>query len=256
MFGGSAPEPNKANLKELISVMKKESCHLGLATDGDADRFGIVDSDGTFITPNETIAVLLYNLAKNRKWKGVVTRSVMTTHLIDRIAEKFGLEVKETPVGFKYIGEILVNEGDNFIIGGEESGGLTIRGHVPEKDGVLACLLMAETVAVSKKSVKKILAEIYKLVGKVYTDRLNFRLTHEKMDKFRQSLQKGLQPRVAGFKLDKVNTLDGYKFIFKDGSWMGIRLSGTEPVVRLYVEADSEAKIKKLLAAGSRLVKK
>ena len=254
MFGGSAPEPNKANLKELISVMKKESCHLGLATDGDGDRFGIVDSDGTFITPNETIAVLLYSLAKNRKWTGVVARSVMTTHLIDRIADKFGLEVKETPVGFKYIGEILVNEGENFIIGGEESGGLTIRNHVPEKDGVLACLLMAETVAVSKKTVKKILAEIYKAVGRIYTDRLNFRLTHEDMDKFRENLKKGVQPKIAGFKLSDVVTIDGYKFLFKDGSWLGIRLSGTEPVVRLYVESDSLVKIKKLISAGKKLV--
>jgi alpha-D-glucose phosphate-specific phosphoglucomutase len=254
LFGGHAPEPSEDNLKELMKLMKKESCHLGVATDGDADRFGILDSDGTFINPNQTIAVLLYHLIKTRNWTGVVARSVMTTNLIDKIAAKFGVEVKETPVGFKYIGDILVNSGNDFIIGGEESGGLTIRGHVPEKDGVLACLLVVEMVAMHKKPIKRILAEIEKLVGPVYNDRLNFHLTKEDMANFRSRLQKNLPSEFAGIAVKDTVTIDGYKFILKDGSWLGIRLSGTEPVVRVYLESDKQATLKKLIAAGKSFV--
>lgn len=254
LFGGRSPEPSQENLSELRAIVKKESCHLGLATDGDADRFGILDSDGTFISPNETIALLLYHLVTTRGWKGVVARSVMTTHLIDRLAKKFDLDMRETPVGFKYIGEILVKEGDNFIIGGEESGGLTIRGHVPEKDGVLACLLVAEMVAMSKKPIRKILADIEKLVGQVHTGRLNFHLTPDEMEAFRGRLQKGTPSAFGPLKVKELITLDGYKFILEDGSWLGVRLSGTEPVVRLYLETDSAAKMKKLLSLGRNFI--
>jgi alpha-D-glucose phosphate-specific phosphoglucomutase len=254
LFHGHAPEPAAANLTELTAIMKKESCDLGLATDGDADRFGIVDADGTFINPNLTIALLLYHLVTTRQWKGVVARSVMTTSLIDKIAHHFGIEVIETPVGFKYIGEAMVNHPKEFIIGGEESGGLTIRGHVPEKDGILACLLVAEAVAMSSKPIAKILAEIEGLVGPVHSDRYNFRLGQDAMDDFRARLQRDLPADFAGIKVAKVVTLDGYKFLLEDGSWLGVRLSGTEPVVRLYLESDSPAKMKKLIAAGKRFV--
>jgi phosphomannomutase len=255
MFGGHAPEPNEDNLRPLHSIMKKESCKLGLSTDGDADRFGILDADGSFINPNQTVAVLLYHLIKSRNWKGVVARSVMTTHLIDRVAEKFGVEVRETPVGFKYIGEVMTKEPNDFIIGGEESGGLTIRGHVPEKDGVLACLLVAEMVAINRKPIKKTLEEIAKLVGPVYSDRMNFHLTAEEMESFRARLCGAMPSEFGGLKVKKTITLDGYKFVLEDGSWLGVRLSGTEPVVRLYLESDSTSKMKKLANSGKRFIK-
>ncbi|MBN1621252.1 MAG: phosphoglucomutase/phosphomannomutase family protein [Endomicrobiales bacterium] len=255
-FKGGSPEPSEENLKELIQIVKKESCHLGIATDGDADRFGILDSSGTFINPNQVISLLLYHLVKTRKWSGVVARSVMTTHLVDKIARKFGLEVKETPVGFKYIGEIMVREKEDFIIGGEESGGLTIRDHIPEKDGILACLLVAEMVAMSKKSLKRNLEEIMKLVGPVYTKRLNFHLTFDEIESFRLRLQKKLPTDIAGLKVKNTVTIDGYKFILADDSWIGMRFSGTEPVVRLYVEADSVNKMNKLVLNGKKFIKK
>ncbi len=256
MFGGAAPEPNQQNLKELAGIVKKEASNLGVATDGDGDRFGFIDSDGSFINPNQTLAVLLYHMIKNRGVKsGVVARSVMTTHLLDKLAKKFGLALKETPVGFKYIGEILVDEGKNFIIGGEESGGLTIGGHVPEKDGILACMLMAEMTAMSKKPIKKMLAEIEKLVGTVLSERLNFHLSADEMDSFRARLKGPHPAEFAGIKVANLITIDGYKYVLEDGSWLGMRLSGTEPVVRLYVEADSAAKIKKLIASGNKFVK-
>jgi alpha-D-glucose phosphate-specific phosphoglucomutase len=256
LFGKSgSPEPNEENMNPLIEVIKKRSCDLALATDGDADRFGVLDSDGSFINPNEVISVLLYHLVKTRGWKGVVARSVMTTHLIDRLCLKFGLELKETPVGFKYIGEIMMKEGGNFIIGGEESGGLTIRGHVPEKDGVLACLLMAEMVAMHKKPVRKILKDIEKLVGPVHSKRLNFHLTFEEIESFRSRLKEKLPSEIDGLKVKETITLDGYKFVLEDGSWIGTRFSGTEPVVRLYVEADSVSKLNKLINSGKSFIK-
>lgn len=254
LFDGHSPEPCEANLKDLKSIIKKESYKIGLSVDGDADRFGIVDSDGTFITPNQVIPILLYHLNKTRGWKGVVVRSVMTSHMIDKLAAKLGIEVAETPVGFKYIGDILTQRPKDFIIGGEESGGLTIRGHVPEKDGIIACLLMAEAVAMNKKSLSAILKDITKLTGPVVTARENFRLPKEAMEKFRQTLQKKAPEKIAGMKIQKVVTLDGYKFILDEDTWIGFRLSGTEPIVRLYAESTTSAKLKKLVSAGEKFI--
>ncbi|MDR2708463.1 MAG: phosphoglucomutase/phosphomannomutase family protein [Elusimicrobiota bacterium] len=254
-FGGHSPEPSKENLTELTAIVKKESCKLGLATDGDADRFGILDFNGTFITPNQVISILLYHLNKTRGWTGIVARSVMTTHLIDKLAAKLGgIEVKETPVGFKYIGEIMEEFPKQFIIGGEESGGLTIRGHIPEKDGILACLLMAEAVAMSKKPVSALLKDIEKLTGKIFTERLNFRLPVEVMEQFRKKLKESDIKQFAGFTIKNKITLDGDKFILDDNTWIGFRLSGTEPVVRLYAESDTPAKLAKIVKEGKKFV--
>lgn len=248
LFGGMPPEPSKDNLGELLRILKKDRFHLGLGTDGDADRFGIIDSDGSFITPNDTIALLLDHLIKTRKWKGVVARSVMTTHLVDAVAKKHNVEVRETPVGFKYIGEVMTKE--NMIIGGEESGGLTILGHIPEKDGILACLLAAELVAVNKKPIKKILQQIYKEVGTILSTRLNFHLPQERMNGIKSKLEENPPSKIDSLKIKKTVRLDGYKFILEDGSWVGLRLSGTEPVIRIYVEAGSKKKLDGLITAS------
>ncbi len=254
MFGGGAPEPNEKNLTELFQIVKKESYKLGIATDGDADRFGIIDANGEFITPNQVIPVLLYHLNKTRGWTGIAARSVMTSHLLDRLAAKIGVKVLETPVGFKYIGDIMVKNPKEFIIGGEESGGLTIRGHIPEKDGILACLLMAEAVAMNKKSVTAMLRDITKITGEVLTSRLNFHLPAETMESFRNTLKTKSPGEIAGFKVREKITLDGDKFILDDNTWIGFRLSGTEPVVRVYAESDTQAKLNKLLKAGKAFV--
>jgi len=264
LFGKSgSPEPGKSNLGELVETMKREKLDIGLAVDGDADRFGIIDEDGTFFTPNLIISLLMWHLIKTRSWKGFAVRSVMTTHLIDRIAEKFGARVVERPVGFKYIGEEMVKDGSvypskkgYFIIGGEESGGLTIRGHVPEKDGILACLLVLEAISYNKKPLKEILSGVMAETGmNIYSDRLNFHLNEKQMDTIRTRLMKNPPKEIGGLKVKKLVTLDGYKFIFEDGvSWMGVRLSGTEPVARLYVESDKETKLKKLAAIGEEFL--
>ncbi|MDD5258975.1 MAG: phosphoglucomutase/phosphomannomutase family protein [bacterium] len=252
LFGGRPPEPAYENLPELVHIVKKEKCHLGLGTDGDADRFGIIDEQGNYIQPGHVIALLLDHLQKTRKWHGVVARSVMTTNFIDAVAQKHGVTVRETPVGFKYIGDILVKEG--LIIGGEESGGLTIHGHVPEKDGILACLLVAEMIAYRKKPLSRILADLHKEVGTFVFERVNFHVTTGRMAELKQTLKNNPPEHIAGIKVQKIVTLDGFKFILEDGSWVGLRLSGTEPVVRYYAEANSKPKLQKLINAGKKLV--
>ena len=253
LFGGSPPEPSFSYLGELVRTVEEEKCDLGLATDGDSDRFGIVDRDGTFISPNQVLALLLNHLVKTRNLKGIVARSVMTTSFIDAVARMHGIGVKETPVGFKYIAQVM-GEG-NMIIGGEESGGLTIGGHVPEKDGILACLLIAEMVAFAGKSIGEILNDLYKNVGVFLSERINFHLREEEMEALKGKLRKDLPEKIAGLKVEEVVNMDGLKFILSDGSWLGIRLSGTEPVVRLYVEAHEKEKLEKLKEAGEKLIR-
>lgn len=251
-FGGNNPEPSDEQLAELKARMKKEKLVAGFGTDGDADRFGIVDQDGTMLSPNEILPIVLQHLVKTRGWKGLVVRSVMTSHFIDAVAKHYGLPLRETPVGFKYIAEAMM-EG-NFLMGGEESGGLTINGHVPEKDGVLACLLMAEVRAVEKKSFKAILADLRKKVGPYLSNRINLHLSQEQMQNVRKRFETFTPNEIDGLAVKKIVRLDGFKFVFQDDSWMGVRLSGTEPVVRLYLESDSAKKLKELEKIGSKLI--
>lgn len=248
-FGGRPPEPSEENIHDLIEKMREDdTISLGLATDGDADRFGIVDRGGKYIEPNYIISLLLDYMMRTRGWKGGVARSVATTHLIDRVAKKHGIEVFETPVGFKYIGE-LISE-DRIVIGGEESAGLTIKGHVPEKDGILACLLVAEMVAREGKSVTEMLSNLYSEVGTVLTRRVNIHLEGSEL----KERLKTPPSSFAGLNVDKVITIDGTKLILSDGSWVLIRPSGTEPVVRFYAEAFSQEGLDKLTDAGKALI--
>lgn len=252
LFGGHAPEPSKENLTEMIEIMKKQKPHLGLGTDGDADRFGIVDSDGSFLTPNEILPLLLDHLVRTRKWDGIAARSVMTSHFLDAVAKQYDVEVRETPVGFKYIAEVMLKE--NFIVGGEESGGLTIKGHIPDKDGILACLLMAEVRAAARKPLRQCLIDLQKKVGYFYSDRMNFHLPPDRMDRLKDKLASKPPTSIGNFSVKRIVDMDGFKFILRDQSWIGIRLSGTEPVVRCYAESDSPSKLKNLIACGKKLI--
>jgi phosphoglucomutase len=253
-FGGESPEPSEKQLKELINMVKaKKNVNLGIATDGDADRFGIVDRNGRFIEPNIIIALLLDYLIETRGLKGGVARSVATTHFIDAVAKRHNRKVYETPVGFKYIGELL-SEG-KILIGGEESAGLSIRGHVPEKDGILACLLVAEMVASKKKSISELTDELYKKVGKFLTKRVNLHLTEDMKQHFMKKVKTPPQ-NIAGKKVVKVDRTDGTKLILEDGSWLLMRASGTEPVIRLYVESDSQKGLEKVSRAGEDFITK
>ncbi len=251
LFGGHAPEPDDHLLEDLRKKMRETKAHIGIATDGDADRFGIVDADGTFLQPNYVIALLFDYLVESRGWKNGVAKSVATTNLINAIAKARGVELFETPVGFKYIGELIMQ--DKIAIGGEESAGLSIRHHVPEKDGVLAGLLCCEMVARRGKSLGEQLKALCNQVGSYYPKRENFRLTPEVKEKFTEKLRS--DPReFCGHKVSEVVRTDGLKLVFEDGSWVCYRLSGTEPVVRVYSEARSERDSEKLSTAARQWI--
>jgi phosphoglucomutase len=251
LFGGHAPEPDDHLLGDCKTKMKEIGAALGIATDGDADRFGIVDGDGTFIQPNYIIALLFDYLVETRGWKNGVAKSVATTNLVNALADYHKVPLYETPVGFKYIGELII--ADKIAIGGEESAGLTIRGHVPEKDGVIAGLLVAEMVATRGKSLGTQLKELFGKVGSFYPVRENFRLTQEVKAAFTEKLK--VDPtELSGRKVSQVVRTDGLKLILEDGSWVCYRLSGTEPVVRAYSEARSEQDMEALKAAAEKFV--
>ena len=247
LFGGHAPEPEGHLLNEMRQKMKETGARIGIATDGDADRFGIMDEDGSFIQPNYIIAVLLDYLIETRGWKNGAAKSVATTNMINALADHHGVELYETPVGFKYIGELIKQ--DKIAIGGEESAGLSIRHHVPEKDGIIAGLLCCEAVARRGKSIGAQIQDLFGKVGSFYPNRENFRLTPEMKAKFTSKLQSD-PAELSGRKVSQVVRTDGLKLVFEDGSWVCYRMSGTEPVVRVYSEARSEAELEKLAASA------
>jgi alpha-D-glucose phosphate-specific phosphoglucomutase len=249
LFGGRSPEPDADHLEELRDVVLSKGCVLGLATDGDGDRFGVIDANGSFITPNQLIALLFDYLVESRNWNGGVARSVATSHLVDRVAKYRDRQVYETPVGFKYIGE-LINE-DKIILGGEESAGLSIKGHYPEKDGILACLLAAEAVASRGASLTDQLTALYSLVGKLESGRIGVRLTPQLMNSLKTKLDQ-TPADIGGRRIVETNRIDGAKFIFENGSWLLMRPSGTEPLVRIYAESESAKDLEVLLEQGRK----
>jgi phosphoglucomutase len=247
-FGGFPPEPAEKYIPDFLALVKNDpAIKLGIATDGDADRFGIVDADGTYIEPNYIIALLLDYLIRVRRMSGGVARSVATSHLIDAVARHHGVEVFETPVGFKYIGELISQ--NKIIIGGEESAGLSIMGHVPEKDGILACFLVAEMVAREGKSVSRLLEDLYCRVGRYLTRRENITLSPVIEEIFPARVD-NLPAEIAGAKVANVIKIDGTKLVLADGSWLLFRKSGTEPVVRLYGEASSSERLHEVMQSG------
>lgn len=237
LFGGGMPEPTDEILGELKTAVVQNGAALGLALDGDADRFGIVDDKGRFLTPNQVLYLLLRYLLATRDFRGPVARTLATTHMLDRVAAANGLGIIETPVGFKYIGECMREKG--CILGGEESGGLTIFGHVPEKDGILAGLLIAEMTAGSQKALSQIVKDFETEFGHLDSQRLD--IHYDIKDKERvMALMKEYRPRrVAGLEVDSISEMEGKKIRLDDGSWFLIRASGTEPLFRLYVEAEN-----------------
>jgi len=251
LFGGHAPEPEDHLLEPARKKMRDMKAHIGIATDGDADRFGIVDEDGTFLQPNYVIALLADYLVESRGWKNGFGKSVATTNLINALAKHHKVDLYETPVGFKYIGELIKD--DRIAIGGEESAGLSIRHHVPEKDGIIAGLLCCEMVACRKRSLGQQLTELFAKVGSFYPIRENFRLTPEVKGRFTEKLGLDLHT-FAGHKVSEVVRKDGLKLLLADGSWVCYRLSGTEPVVRVYSEASSQEGLKKLSAAAKQWI--
>ena len=251
LFGGHHPEPNAEGMTEVRQFVRKGKAKLGLGLDGDADRFGIVDADGTWLTPNQVLALTLYHLKKNRGWTGAAVRSVPSSHQIDSVAQLLGVKIHETPVGFKYIGALM--ESEPIIVGGEESGGLSVKGHVPEKDGILACLLMAELVATERKSLGRILKDLEKQTGEFHTDRINVAIPPDRKEALLAKLGSGL-PNIGPFPVQKFITTDGFKYLLPNNEWVAFRASGTEPLIRCYIEAKTSSSLKKLRSACQALL--
>lgn len=246
-FGGGMPEPKPKYLKELIEQVKKNTNSVGFANDGDSDRFGVINEKGEYVSPNEIIAILLIHLKKHKNYEGPLVKTVGASLLLNKVAEKLVVEVVETAVGFKHVGEAMRK--CNPIIGGEESGGLSIQGHIPEKDGILANLLILEAMAYENKSLCELQDELYDFVGcKFFNDRIDKHL--ENVEEIKPILEKyKLLANLGDFKVKNTDTKDGVKLYFDDNSsWILVRPSGTEPLLRIYFESDSLDKIEKLKA--------
>lgn len=253
LFGGFPPEPAEKNVQDLIACVKKEKAELGIATDGDADRYGIIDSDGAYIQANQILPLLLDYLVKTRPdWHGSVVRSVATSHMIDKVAKMYKLKLHETPVGFKYIGEIMTKE--DIIIGGEESNGLTVYRHVPEKDGIVACLLVVEMVARTKKNIRTLLKELEAKTGVFLSSRKNFKLTPAKKEALIKKLKNVKLAKIGKYPVKETITIDGFKFMLGEDTWIMTRFSGTEPIVRLYGEAKDQKTLNDIMAEGEKFV--
>ena len=253
LFGGTLPEPTGKSLEELKQRVTMGKANLGLALDGDADRFGIIDANGEYITPNQFLPLLYYHLLTVKGWRGPVARTVATTHLLDRLAAKYSQRVYESPVGFKYIGQNLLEK--ECILGGEESGGLSIKGHIPEKDGILAGLLAAEMVAYHGKSLTELLAQIYTEFGRLYSERLDIHTTPELKETILEQLKEFSPIELGGQRVVDKTSLDGVKLVLADGAWVLIRPSGTEPLFRIYTEANSLEQKEKLQQEVKSLLK-
>jgi phosphoglucomutase len=251
-FGGHRPEPSEEFLQDLAARVRATGAHLGLAVDADADRFGVMDAGGVYRDANTVLGLLFDYLIETRGWDGGVARSVATTHLLDRIAARYDRPVYVTKVGFKYLGEYINN--DQVVMVGEESEGFSMKHHLPEKDGVLAGILVAEMVARKGKGLPELIAELFAKVGPVYNRRLNFSLTPEVKERLLVRL-KTAPARFAGLAVTEHITLDGHKYLLEDGSWVCFRPSGTEPVVRFYFEASSLPELERLRDAGEALIR-
>ena len=263
-FGGKQSiEPKAENVPELIERVVFTDAVLGLVTDGDADRFGIIDRDGTYIEASYFMAALIDYLIKTRGWEsGTVVRNIPASHLIDAAVKLHkGIDLRYTPVGFKYIGEIMCEIPEKFLFGGESSSGLTIHNHIPEKDGIVAGLLAVEMVATTGKSISQLLDELYRRVGRYVFKQPNFRISEKQQNEVLERLEKNPPKKIAGKKVMETikpsdfENWDGYKFILEDGSWFALRLSGTEPLVRCYAEASEQDEVETLISAVEDWVK-
>ena len=252
-FGGHPPEPIAEHLEELTALVASGGYQVGFALDGDADRIGAVDERGEFFSSHRIFTVILRHLYERKGVRGGVVKTVSTTRMIDLLAAKYDLKLFETPIGFKHICEMMLEH--DILMGGEESGGLGVKGHIPERDGILMALLLLEAMAMSGKGLRALLEETMDEIGHFYYSRLDLPIENAAKKQLVQGLAAGGIGEIAGFRVARTNFSDGFKYILEDGSWLLIRPSGTEPVLRLYSEAGDPAKVAALLAAARGMAK-
>jgi alpha-D-glucose phosphate-specific phosphoglucomutase len=248
-FGGIHPEPMGRNLKELVVAVQNENAHLGVATDGDADRIGAVDEKGNFVDPHTIMALAVRYLVEKREMTGAIAKTISSTLMLNRLAKKYGLPLHETPVGFDVIADLMLN--DDVLLGGEESGGISIKGHIPEGDGILMGLLLMEIVAEAQVPLSELICDLQQLAGPTAYKRDDIRLkSFISKKEMVKRLVDCTPEKIAGETIVKVDSYDGVKYHLADDSWLLIRPSGTEPVLRVYAEAGSEAAVNELLQTG------
>jgi phosphomannomutase len=251
-FGGIHPEPIAKYLGALASAVSAGMGNFGLATDGDADRIGAMDERGNFIDPHKIMTLAFRYLVEERGWSGAVVRTVSTTRMVDRLAKRYGLKLYETPVGFNHIADYMINE--DILIGGEESGGISFKGHIPEGDGPIMGLLLVEIISAAKKSLYELVEDLLTDVGPAFYERKDLRLSHPvAKDEMTDYIARQAPSEIGNEKVTEVSNLDGVKYILADDSWLLIRPSGTEPVLRVYAEGRSMEMVKSILTYGERL---
>jgi phosphomannomutase len=250
-FGGTPPEPIGDNLQELCALLKSGRYRVGLALDGDADRIGAVDENGEFFSSHCIFTVILRHLIEHKNMRGGVVKTVSTTRMIDLLAEKFDLPLFETPIGFKHICELMLEK--DILMGGEESGGLGVKGHIPERDGILMGLLLLEAIAVSGKGLRQLLDETMDEIGHFFYRRIDRRIENDAKIELIARLTSQPPSVIDGRTVNGTNFSDGFKFIFENGDWLLIRPSGTEPVLRLYSEAATTDQVDRLLRAAGAI---
>jgi len=252
LFGGKLPAPNAHTLVQLSNYVTDRACDLGVATDGDADRLGVIDEKGGFIHPNTLLVLLYYYLVKYRGWQGPCVRNNSTTHLLDRVAAGLGQQCYEVPVGFKYV-SAKMSETDA-VIGGESSGGMAVRGHISGKDGIYAATLLTEMLAVTGKSISELYREITDTYGELQYREADFKMSPARKEELKTLLfEKELLPTLDG--MEKIDRSDGVKLWFSDGSWVICRFSGTEPLLRMAAEAETAERADSLIVAWRELLK-
>jgi phosphomannomutase len=253
LFGGVLPEPMPWSLELTSRVIRERGALMALITDGDADRVGAMDERGEYVNTHQILIILLLHLVRRKGWKGSVARTFSQSVIVRRIAESYGFRLFETPIGFKHIGEIMLDPANDFLVGGEESGGIGVRGHIPERDGIFNCLLLLEAVLAAGKKPSEIVRDIWREFGEFHFERRDLHLPIEAGQKLVSDLRENTPDSLAGDKIVNVATLDGTKLIFEDDSWILFRQSGTEPLLRIYCEATSVEKMTKMVDDGVRL---
>lgn len=234
LFGGKLPSPTASTLRGLISRVMDYKFDIGIATDGDADRIGVIDDTGRFLHPNDILVLLYYYLVKYKGWHGAVVRNIATTHMLDKVAEKFGEKCYEVPVGFKHISAKMTEV--DAVIGGESSGGLTVRGHINGKDGIYAAMLLIEMIAVTGRKISEIYKDIEAECGSIHMEERDYKFSNEKKAEVNKILMEDKKLPELPFEIEKVSYMDGCKVYFRNGGWVIGRFSGTEPLIRIFCE--------------------
>lgn len=254
LFNGKIPNAGPESMAELSKLVAGKKLHIGIACNTDCDKFGIVDGDGNWISPNEVAAVILDHLVKNKKQTGRVCRSVITSHLIDQVAKAHNLLLRETPVGFKYINELMIT--GQYLLGAEESGGIAVKGHIPDKDGLLSCFLIIEILAYEGKTLKQVFKDFYKKYQVCYDKKVSVLKTELEIRLAMEKLNLNPPLNINKTSVWRIDQTDGFKFLLKDGSWLALRPSGTERLIRLYAEAKDENTPGVLLNEAKKLIEK